>query len=753
MASAAEDEKPAPTASEPPAVVPAKRSLHLLLSFVIAGWLYGALEGATLQTTERRPLLLLLAATLASVAALGLGALAWLVRLGLRRAPAYSRLEQRLTAAPPAAADDAERASRIQLIAGAASALLLVAVGSIAALVVLKVLFGLQELELARQLAVVMVAGLLIAAVVTAPLLSRAMERLVARLARKRAVSLPPWAFVLLFVTLPLFLGFYPVIARYAALLGPAREAITAFMLSALAVQIALIASALPSRATRPLNVVVALLALAGLVFVALTPAKRAGMLLTAEKTSAASVGARLARAVTDVDRDGASSLFGGRDCAAFDKSRGPSSAEIPGNGIDEDCNGADTAAGWNEHGSYQLFSDALSGKQVKSYNILWIVMETVRADHVPALGYDKPTMPYFGKLAKESLLFSRAYSQATATHLSLPSMLSGIDPGVASWNTEKLFPQLPDSPPSLAQRLKAKGYRTGLVVDNYTKANFTGMQRGFDTLLRCEPDNKTQNNRPRRNLITTANAAEFLGVPSNDPFFLVAYYPDQHAPYTRHRDVDSSKFGKDDIGNYDTELLFMDQQLHAVTELIRARPSLWNNTIIVITADHGEEFEEHGQTQHAKTCFNEVVHVPLLVRVPGVPAKVVDSRVALIDIVPTLLELTGTREDTEGLTGQSLLLPALKPEAVDKNRPIFCNAASVTDKHGIFFKRSVRTDELTLIEDVNSGVYSLFNSKNDIGEQTDLVSDPSRKEDLERLKAIIQANMTGNLKDHTQMR
>jgi len=746
---------PSEPPSQPPLLPskpPARREVHLVFAFVIAGWLYGALEGAVLKSNQPRVPLALLSAALASVFTLSIGVLAWLARLAIRRVPAFARLEQRVRERA-GRADEGARERRTKLFGMGLAALLIVAAGTLASTLVLAQLFALQELELGRQLAVIMVGGMLVSALVAVPLLGGLFATALRALDRRRRLPLPTWAFALFFVTLPVFAGIYPVIARYAALLGPVRDLLTVMMVVALGIQVALVLALVPARAARPVNAVLGVLTLVAIGVAAALPASRAALLLAAEKSPSVSLGARTSRFVTDFDRDGVSSLFGGRDCAPFDESRSPLRSEVPGNGVDEDCNGSDNVVSWGALGEHPTFSDALPPKQVKPYNVLWIVMETVRADHVSALGYDRPTMPYMARLAKESLLFTRAYSQATATHLSIPSMLSGLDPGVAVWNTDKLFPQLPDQPPSLAERLKDQKYRTGLVVDNYTKQSFTRMQRGFDSLLSCEPDHKTDNNRPRRNLLTTARAADFIGQSDARPFFFVAYYPDQHAPYTRHRDVDSSKFEKGDIGDYDTELNFMDQQLHALTELVRARPSLWNNTIIIVTADHGEEFGEHGGTQHAKTCFNEVVHVPLLMRVPGIPPQRIDTRVALIDIVPTILELLGARDDTDDLTGQSLLLPALRPDSVDKNRPIFCNAASVTDKHGTFFRRAVRTENFTLIEDVNAQVLSLFDTRSDPGEQRDLSSDPAHKADVEHLRSILETSMTGNLNDHTRMK
>lgn len=164
---------------------------------------------------------------------------------------------------------------------------------------------------------------------------------------------------------------------------------------------------------------------------------------------------------------------------------------------------------------------------------------------------------------------------------------------------------------PLLAEKLKKRGYRTGFVLDTYLQGKFTSIQRGYSEVILAEPDDKAENNRPRRNPISTAKAAEILArTGPNDRLFMTVYYPDQHSPYTRHTDVDSSAFDEGELGDYDTELAFADQQIRALVEMLRSRPAVWDRTILVINADHGEEFGEHGGSRHAQTCHEEVVHV-----------------------------------------------------------------------------------------------------------------------------------------------
>ena len=141
------------------------------------------------------------------------------------------------------------------------------------------------------------------------------------------------------------------------------------------------------------------------------------------------------------------------------------------------------------------------------------------------------------------------------------------------------------------------------------------------------------------------------------------------------------------------------------------------------------------------------------MVRVPGLAGKRVEQPVALIDVVPTLMELTGDARSTAGLSGQSLLVPALTPEKVDPNRPVLCSIASVTDRKGTFFRRAVRRKNLALFESVSEGRFSLFDTATDAGELTDVANDPRHGKDLTEMKALLKQSLTGNMHDHKVMR
>jgi len=152
---------------------------------------------------------------------------------------------------------------------------------------------------------------------------------------------------------------------------------------------------------------------------------------------------------------------------------------------------------------------------------------------------------------------------------------------------------------------------------------------------------------------------------------------------------------------------------------------NVWDNTVLIVTADHGEEFGEHGGTIHSRTCYEEVTHVPLFLRIPNAGAKRIQSPVALLDIVPTLLEMLDKENATANLDGQSLLVPLYEPNDVDQNRPLFCTIYQVMSGRPKFFTRSVRRGKWSLFEESYTGRVELYNHANDHKERVNLAAEP----------------------------
>ncbi len=447
-------------------------------------------------------------------------------------------------------------------------------------------------------------------------------------------------------------------------------------------------------------------------------------------------------RAGTDVDRDGASSLFGGRDCAPFSSARGPDARDVPGNGVDEDCDGSDTAEGLALPEGPAFYGD-LPKDRVLEYDIVWFVIDALRADHTGLMGYGKPTTPHLDELGAESLLFTRALSQSSATMLSFPSMLTGVDPGRLDWRIDENRLQVAAGQPYLTQRLKSMGYTTGFIASEYFSQRLPGLLEGWSHVA-------FQDVKQRKSSRSSAALASSFIVRARDagaPFFLVVYLPAPHIPYVEHTEG-YPKFGAGNLAKYDSEIANADRALGSVLDVLRSDPERWGRTVVIVTGDHGEEFGEHGGTEHARTCHKESLHVPLVLRLPGEPRARIDKPVGLLDIAPTLVELVDAPL-VEGppFDGHSLLLTARAPERLPPDRPLFCSVISQKAAQGDFFRRAVRSGKWAFMKELRgSQQTALYDVEADPGETTPVAPEGEAAEVARRLDAWLGLQLTSNV-------
>jgi arylsulfatase A-like enzyme len=442
---------------------------------------------------------------------------------------------------------------------------------------------------------------------------------------------------------------------------------------------------------------------------------------------------------LTDVDRDGVSSLFGGGDCAAFDPARSPMSSEIASNGIDEDCDGRDATAARVVPELAPYYGE-LSESKKKRFNVLVLVVDSLRPDHLSAYGYHKKTSPYIDELAKDAWVFTRAYSQSSTTALSMPSMLSGRRPSTMQWKGG--YPETVGSERMLPAFLSQWGYDTTLAINRYVVRHLKGLQRDFQQVLSVPEGADWKSG---EYIISNVVSAVEDAKRSGRPFFIMAHFDDVHHPYRAHlgKSVPSFPSSKRNISAYDRCIAHFDNMLRFLGSYLE-QVEVWNDTIVILTADHGEEFEEHGGTIHSRTCYVESVHVPLIVRIPGFEPQRISSRVALTDLVPTLIEAMAIPDDRFPVDGQSLLVPALASERVSPERPIFCSVFQLMSGRKNFFTRSVRTDKHALIYESLSERVELYDVVADPVESKDIAaSDPSV---VDELRQLLGATSTGNL-------
>jgi choline-sulfatase len=448
-------------------------------------------------------------------------------------------------------------------------------------------------------------------------------------------------------------------------------------------------------------------------------------------------------RKASDGDRDGFSARFGGGDCNDADPAINPRADDVPGNGRDEDCSGADAeslklAAPAAKAAPKDARTHALE-KLPEKLNVVLISIDTLRHD-LGYLGNPRPLSPNLDRLAKKSVVFEKAYSLASYTSKSLPPMLIGKY-GSETHRGFSHFNRFGKEDTFIQERLKAAGIRTISVQGFwYFYQAGVGLERGFDVLdysaapkaIQGEGD-KTFN----ADKLSDAAIAQ-LEKPENTQgqFYLWVHYTDPHTEYVRHPEFD---FGPGMRERYDSEVAFVDKHVGRVIEHIEKSPFA-ARTAIVVTSDHGEAFGEHGMIRHGFEVWEELVRVPLIFNLPGAEPRRVTERRGQIDLVPTVLDLfrlpQPSGEGFDFLSGESLLLDLFMPPGYQPaEKIVFVDMTSGPNNSE---RQAFIENHLKLV--TSSGrALGLYDLEHDAAEKNDLMeSDPERgKAVLDRFKAF----------------
>jgi len=375
-------------------------------------------------------------------------------------------------------------------------------------------------------------------------------------------------------------------------------------------------------------------------------------------------------------------------------------------------------------------------------------MVDTLRADHTSLYGYERPTTPFLEELGAQSVVFERARAQAGCTFPSVNSILTSRYP----FDFYRHGPGnmgIPDAFPSIAEILKGLGHTTIAVsaspIVRATPSKFNpsaGFGRGFDIFDEsCLWRSAECVNKRAIELLTTVEG----------PFFLYLHYMDPHDPYLPpaahdHRFAGAFKgpdfiaagnpnpiaemlydggpevdFDERDIQHmvdlYDEEILYFDTMLGELVGGLDERGIL-DHSVLVVTSDHGEEFLEHGHVKHCRGVWDTLTRVPLIIRFPGGRgARIVETPVQLIDLLPTVLESLGVSADGLGMEGVNLR-PLL--EGATPPRDL---AFSDQERY-----RSVDDGNYHLILDGMEWSFSLFETRSDPLEQHNLyTTDPDR--------------------------
>ena len=375
--------------------------------------------------------------------------------------------------------------------------------------------------------------------------------------------------------------------------------------------------------------------------------------------------------------------------------------------------------------------------------NVVIVMVDTLRADHMSAYGYERKTTPFISKFASQGFVFEHARSQASCTFPSVNSLLTSRNPAIFTRQKGNQL-GIPEECPSIAEILKDHGYSTIAVsaspIVRATPSDFNpigGFDRGFDTFV--EDVLWRPGGQVNRAIIKQLDAVE-------EPFFLYAHYMEPHGPY-RPPQRYTKRFAGDYEGHhfikrgnpvpigrmmydngphyditdrdiqhlvdlYDDEIRYFDGVFRRLVKYLEQR-DLLDRTLIIISSDHGEEFLEHGHIKHCRGVWDTVTRVPLIFHFPGVEdGHRFGNAVQNLDIVPTILDYLEIEPEGLDFEGTSLL-PVLEGREPEQ---IFAFADQIE-------YRSADDGRFHLIFNGEDGTATLFDLRSDPGEQRDLFS------------------------------
>ncbi len=361
--------------------------------------------------------------------------------------------------------------------------------------------------------------------------------------------------------------------------------------------------------------------------------------------------------------------------------------------------------------------------------NVVWIVVDTLRADHLGTYGYERKTSPAIDALARRGAVFESAVAHAPWTKPSVATMLTGLEPrdhGITDWDVP-IDPSLD----TVQGAFHAAGYATHAVVSHHAfDPRFNNFHVGFDTFdVSALAGATSPHEIASSEVVSSAAVGAIRDLP--EPFFLFLHYFDPHEFYLRH---DEFPFGDNAMDRYDAEIAYTDL---AIGQIIASVDSLGlsGRTYIVLTADHGEEFGDHGGRVHTLTLYQEALAVPWIVAGPGIAPDRVAATVGLVHQGPTILNLAGVPAPI-AMRGRPV--PRVNGRFVPFPEPVFSETRRYVDR------RSVVDGRYKLIVDRGNGETLLFDLREDPKEKTNLAS--NLPEETRRLSRLIEAHEAGRV-------
>jgi arylsulfatase A-like enzyme len=448
---------------------------------------------------------------------------------------------------------------------------------------------------------------------------------------------------------------------------------------------------------------------------------------------------------------------------------------------------GAELVSSYAEGGPAARRPDGPAAPASPRPNVLLVVLDTVRADHLGLYGYTRNTTPRLKEFAEHATLYGNAFAAAPLTLTSHASIFTGLYPqSHGAYHVSPNFPQgrpMADTFPTVASVLTLAGYRTAAVMANryFLRPDF-GMTRGFQYADWQQPVEMLNSSRGFflrsrfRNFLPPAGAmaramdARTLtagevnsrayslldGGPPGTPFFLFLNYMDAHEPFLppppydrmypgseiAYRgldfDVNKNNVAIDPkareyfVSQYDGALGYLDEKLAEVFALLK-KQGIYDRTLIIVTSDHGEAFGDRNIVGHGTSLYEDQIRIPLLVKYAGQSQpKRVEAPAGHVDLMPTILEAAGVAIP-DGIQG--VALPRLEEL---ESRPVVAEFHGDSENSGPRFECC----KFAII----SGSYKLIYSTQGSREVFDLAADPAESRNLDKPETPLSAALLGQL-------
>lgn len=419
-------------------------------------------------------------------------------------------------------------------------------------------------------------------------------------------------------------------------------------------------------------------------------------------------------------------------------------------------------------------------GHDSKRPNVFLLVLDTARADFFSCYGHPRTTSPHIDALAAEGVRYDSAFATCFWTFPSHASLLTGLYPTEAGATSETLF--LPKEVTTLAERLGEAGYYTGAFVRNPWLSVERGFHQGFDDFVEAWRGDEDLQNQAVGERIAVDRTIEWIDsrAGKDDPFFLFVNLNMPHLPYAppkEYRDrflspdwplprlqemteltggwehlAGASPLDESDLAMlrelYEGDIAFTDELSSRLFNAFREKGIL-DDTVVIVTSDHGENIGEHGMIDHVFSMYDTTVRVPLILRYPPrfPKSEVCNDLVSLIDVMPTILELCDAVDPKEdALRFQYSLCNAdreIRPAIFAENdRPE--NGLQLLRRHFPNFDTGHLNCRTRM---VRTGQYKLINNVLSYMELFDLIKDPGEENDISKERKELRRRLTSTVK------